>query len=219
MEKKKKIYPDSRVELEGFTAKNYDRLLNIVTLGIYKGFIDSVIHQMDIQPDDNILDLGCGTGRNARLMCSYLNTDGHITGMDISEDMEMQFHRKFEKDKRVEFVNQRVDQLFNLNKVYDKVFISFVIHGFPHEVRNTVIENAFNHLDSGGSFFILDYAEFDMDKMPWLHRLIFKKFECKYAYDFITHDWKAILASHHFHDFREHFYLKNYIRLLRAVKS
>jgi ubiquinone/menaquinone biosynthesis C-methylase UbiE len=218
MEKKKKLYPDSHVELEEFIAKNYDTLLNIGTLGIYKSFIKRVIHHMDIQPGDHILDLGCGTGRNARLMCRYLNANGHITGMDISEHMEMQFRRKFEKDKRVEFIKQRIDQLFNLHKVYDKVFISFVIHGFPHEVRDSVIENAFNHLNPGGSFFILDYAEFDMDKMPWFHRLIFKTIECKYAYDFITHDWKAILATHHFQDFRELFYLKNYIRLLRAVR-
>ena len=67
--------------------------------------------------------------------------------------------------------------------------------------------------------FILDYAEFDMEKMPWLHRVIFKKAECKYAFDFIKHDWKNILKGNSFGDFSEHFYIKNYVRLLEAVKE
>lgn len=104
-------------------------------------------------------------------------------------------------------------------KNYDKVFISFVFHGFPHEVRDTVIQNALNHLKPGGSFFILDFAEFDMDKMPLFHRFIFKKIECKYAFDFIKRDWKDILKGYGFENFSEHFYLKKYIRLLKSVKQ
>ncbi|MBN1627591.1 MAG: class I SAM-dependent methyltransferase [Deltaproteobacteria bacterium] len=107
---------------------------------------------MEIRPGSHILDLGCGTGRNAELMRGYLNEKGHITGLDISEDMERQFYRKFKGDERVEFVNQRIDILFDLKKTYDKVFISFVIHGFPHKIRNNVIQNAFIHLKPGGIF-------------------------------------------------------------------
>ncbi|MBN2037073.1 MAG: class I SAM-dependent methyltransferase, partial [Chitinispirillaceae bacterium] len=141
-----KIYPDSGVELKEFTAKNYDRVMNIGTLGLYRGFIKKAIKDMGIRPHDQILDLGCGTGRNARLMCGYLNERGHITGLDISEYMERQFRRNFKGDKRAEFRKQRIDLPFDLQNPYDKILISFVIHGFPHEVRNTVIQNASNHL-------------------------------------------------------------------------
>ncbi|MBA7540539.1 2-methoxy-6-polyprenyl-1,4-benzoquinol methylase, mitochondrial [subsurface metagenome] len=219
MGKKKKLYPDSHVELKKFTAKNYDTVMNFGSLGLYKGFIKKAIQHMDIQPGDNILDLGCGTGRNAKLMCRYLNEKGHITGLDISEHMEKQFISKFINDKRIEFINRRIDQPFNLQKTYDKVFISFVIHGFPHEVRNNVIQNTYNHLKPGGSFHILDFAEFDMDKIPGLHRFIFKKIECTYAFDFIKRDWKDILKVYGFGTFYEHFYFKSYVRLLHAEKN
>jgi ubiquinone/menaquinone biosynthesis C-methylase UbiE len=219
MDMNEKIYPDSGVELKGFIARNYDKVMNTGSMGLYKGFIEKAIHDMDIQPDDQILDLGCGTGRNAKFMCSYLNEKGHITGLDISEHMERQFVTRFKNDNRVEFINQRIDVPFNLQKTYDKVFISFVIHGFPNEIRSTVIQNALNHLKPGGRFFILDFAEFDMDKMPGLHRFIFKKIECIYAFDFIERDWKEILNKHGFDNFTEQLYFKKYVRLLKAVKQ
>lgn len=219
MEKKTKLYPDSGVELTAFVAKNYDSVINISSLGLYKRFIKRAIHDIAINPEDQILDFGCGTGRNAKLMCGYLNEKGHITGLDISEHMEKQFNRKFKDDSRVKFINQRIDVPFNLQKTYDKVFISFVIHGLPHEIRKTVVQNAFNHLKPGGRFHILDFAEFDMDKMPPHHRFIFKTFECKYAFDFIKRDWKEILNKQNFGNFTEQFYFKKYVRLLSAQKN
>jgi len=55
--------------------------------------------------------------------------------------------------------------------------------------------------------------------MPFHHRFIFKKIECKYAFDFIKRDWKHILKDDYgFDNFKESFYFKNYVRLLRAEK-
>jgi len=215
----KKLYPESGVELNPFISKNYDRMMNLGSAGFYSRFIKKVIARMDIRSDDHILDLGCGTGRNSKLMTKYLGENGRITGLDISSEMEQQFKENFRNDERVTFKNQRIDIPFDLGEKFDKVFISFVIHGFPHEVRAEVIKNAYNHLKPGGAFFILDFAEFDMDKMPALYRFIFKKVECVYAFDFIKRDWKEILSGYGFGDFEEHLYMKKYVRLLKAVKK
>lgn len=214
--KRGKIYPDSGVELRPFTAKNYDQIMNIATLGFYRGFIHRVIKAMDIQHGDNILDLGCGTGRNACIMVKYLSDDGKITGMDVSSIMERKFKNKCAKHQNITFIRQRIDLPFSLSETFDKIFIGFVIHGFPHEVRQTVLENVSKHLKPGGAFFLLDFAEFNMNEMPLLYRFIFKNMECKYAFDFIERDWKQILVNHRFNGFEEFFFVKNYIRLLKA---
>ena len=214
----KKIYPDSGVELNPFISKNYDRVMNIGSMGFYNRFINRAIVDMKIGDNDSVLDFGCGTGRNALLISQYLKEDGRITGLDISKAMEQQFLDKFKNDTRVDFVNRRIDQAIDLKKTYDKVFISFVIHGFPNEVRNEVIKNAFNHLKSGGAFYILDFAEFDLDAMPFMHKFIFKTVECKYAFDYIKRDWKEILKDEGFSEFEEHLYMKKYVRLLKAVR-
>ena len=214
----KKIYPDSGVELNEFVAKNYDKIMNTMSFGLYRSFINKAIKNMDIQQGNSILDLGCGTGRNADLMAKYIGKNGHITGLDISELMESQFLKRFKDQTNISFVNQRIDQGFELEKQFDIVFISFVIHGFPHEIRSAVIQNALTHLKPGGSFYILDFAEFDMAKMPPHHRFIFKKIECIYAFDYIERDWKNILKQAGFDNFKEQFYLKKYVRLLKAMK-
>ena len=216
--KKEKIYPDSGVELSPFVSRNYDRIMALVSMGHYPKSIIRAIKDMHIKPDDYILDLGCGTGYNTRLMASYLNETGTIHGLDISDEMALQFQSTFSEDNRITFENQRIDLPFQLDKKFTKIFISFVIHGFPHQVRNTVIENAYNHLEAGGAFYILDFAEFDMNSMPFHHRAIFKAIECKYAFDYIRRDWKSILKEKGFNDFSGHFYLKKYMRLLKAEK-
>jgi len=213
-----RIYPDSGVELSNFTSKHYDKVMNIGSFGKYKGFIHKAIADLNISPNDKILDLGCGTGRNVLLMNKYLSDSSLITGMDISENMERQFKENCKNFKNIEFVNKRIDQPFKLDQEFDRVFISFVIHGFPHEVRKTVIQNAYNNLKSGGKFHILDFAEFDMTKMPFHHRFIFKKIECKYAFDYIERDWISILREYGFDKPMEKYYFKNYVRLLSIEK-
>ncbi len=215
----KKHYPDSGVELSDFTAKNYDKIMNIASLGYYRGFIKNAIQKINIESEDKILDLGCGTGRNILLMNKYTSENSQLIGIDISEDMEKQFHKNCEHFPNLKFINQRIDQEFDLGQKYDKVFISFVLHGFPHEIRKQIIRNAYNHLKVGGTFNILDFAEFDMKTMPAHHRYIFKKIECKYAFDFIEKDWKNILSEYGFGDFKEDYFLKKYVRLLKAKKT
>ncbi len=213
-----KIYPDSRVELKPFSARNYDTVMNMATLGLYRGFIHRAIRAMNIQHGDKILDLGCGTGRNACIMAKYLSDDGKITGMDVSSIMERQFNKKCAKNKNITFISQRIDLPFDISEQFDKIFTSFVIHGFPHEVRQTILKNIYNHLKPGGAFFILDFAEFNMNEMPSLYRFIFKNIECKYAFDFIERDWKQILANYYFNGFEEFLFFKKYVRLLKAQK-
>jgi len=214
----KKLYPDSGVELTPFIANNYDLILNVGSLGMYKSFITKAIKDISIRPEDKILDLGCGTGRNAAIMLPYLNENGKITGVDLSPAMQKQFKKRFANEKRVTFQQQRIDLPFSLDEKFDVVFISFVIHGFPHEVRNVILENVKNNIKPDGIFAMLDYAEFEVAKMPALHHWIFKTFECPYAFDFVERDWNNILELKNFKTESEQFYLMKYIRLLKAVQ-
>ena len=214
-----KLYPDSGVELSKFTASNYDKVMNIASFGKYKNFINSAIADLGISKNDKILDLGCGTGRNILLMNKYAGNNSTLIGLDISEAMEKQFEENTLNYSNIRFTNKRIDKLFEMEQKFDKIFISFVIHGFPHEIRKTIIKNAYNNLKPGGTFNILDFAEFDMAKMPFHHRFVFKKIECKYAFDFIERNWKSILQENGFDNFEESFYFKKYVRLLKAKKN
>ncbi len=213
-----KLYPESKVEIQGFIARRYDTILDMASLGFYNKFIISAIKKMQIKPGENILDLGCGTGRNARLMRTDFGVKGYLLGMDVSYTMGRQFERNNRPFKNMEFHSERIDMPFKQERKFDRVFISFVLHGFPQDVREVIIKNAYNNLKPGGIFTILDFAEFSLSDMPAYYRIPFKILECPYAFDFIEKDWKKNLAQHGFGQFTEHFMFKNYLRLLNGVK-
>ncbi len=214
-----RYYPESKVEVQGFEAKYYDKLINIISFGSYSAFIKKAIASLNIQPQDKILDFGAGTGRNALLMHKYLNENGKIVGLEISEEMIKQFEEKTKNISNIELIRQRIDVPFELNEKFDKVFISFVIHGFPHNVREQIIKNAYNNLKPGGYFNILDFGEFKLKEMPFYARFVFTTVECKYAFDFVERDWKNILSGFGFSDFEEKKFFGRYVRLLKAKKE
>ncbi len=61
MKEKKRLYPDSRVELTPLAEKYDDIHMDIAYFGLYKGFIKKVVKSLNIQPEDKIIDFGCGT--------------------------------------------------------------------------------------------------------------------------------------------------------------
>jgi len=214
-----KYYPDSGVEIQGFTAKFYDSMLNIISFGSYSSFIKKAICSININKNDKILDLGAGTGRNALLMNKQISEKGEILGLEISELMIAQFKSKTKEFSNLNIINKRIDQPFDLEKKYDKVFISFVLHGFPLKIQKNIIRNAFNALKEDGEFIILDFNEFIVDKTPLYFRIPFKIIECKYAFEYVERDWKQILSEFGFVDFQEKLFLNKHIRLLNARRS
>jgi len=210
-------YPKSKVEVKGFMAAHYDALLDIATFGRYPAFIEQAIELMRISPQDKILDLGAGTGRNACLMMKYLSPKGEIVGIDISEKMISQFQKKCANFPNAKIINARADCPLPFKLKFDKALVSFVLHGFPQDVREEVIKNVFEVLKEGGVLFALDYNEFDLREMPPYLRILFRLIECPYAFDFIKKNWKEILANNGFTEFREHIFFK-YLRLLKATK-
>ncbi len=211
-------YPESKVEVNGFTARYYDTLIDIISFGLYPSFIRRVIQLMEIKPNDKIIDLGAGTGRNACLMMKYLSLEGEVIGLDISEEMINQFKKKCKGLHNVKIINQRIDKPLPYEGEFDKAFISFVLHGFPQDVRLQIIKNVFKSLKEGGEFFILDYNEFLLKEMPFYLRIPFKLIECPYAFDFIEKNWQKILAEEGFNHFEKHLFLSGYIRLLKGMK-
>ncbi|MEA1927855.1 MAG: class I SAM-dependent methyltransferase [Candidatus Auribacterota bacterium] len=216
---KEKIYPESKVEVRNWEVPFYDLFLNVATAGQYASFIAGAVRAMKIGPDDRILDLGAGTGRNARLIIPHLSGSGDYLGMDISRSMVGKFARKCAPFPNARIIRARLDREFPLRTRFDKIFISFVLHGLPHGQREKLLERVGSYLKDEGQLFILDYNEFSLNDMPWYLRLGFKYMECPYAFDFIARDWKEILRGKNMNDFRESLFFSGYVRLLRARRK
>lgn len=171
---------------------------------------------MRINPDDRILDLGAGTGRNACMMANYLR-NGKIVAVDIGEEMVRHLRKKARRCK-IEVLRARIEEVLPFKEEFDKAFISFVLHGFPQEKRLRIIDNVYRALKPKGEFFILDYGEFEIDQASPIAKFLFRKIECPLALDFIKYDWASILKRRGFSNFTSWNLFDPYIRLLRAVR-
>ena len=209
----------SKVEVAGAEARYYDLLMNVITGGTYPFFIRRVIRDMRIRPTDAILDLGSGSGRNACLMARHISDAGRIVGLDIGPEMLEQARRRCRHLPNVTMEKQRIEETLHYREEFDKVFTSFVLHGFIQEDRLRIIENVDQALRPGGQFLILDYDEFEPESSFWPARFAFRHIECPLATDFVRRDWKAVLREQGFGDFQVHHYYFSYVRLLSARKA
>jgi demethylmenaquinone methyltransferase/2-methoxy-6-polyprenyl-1,4-benzoquinol methylase len=208
----------SKVEVGPTGARYYDVLLNLLSLGQYPYFIKRIIDMVDIEPGQSIIDLGSGTGRNDCFMAEKAGPQGRIVGLDISNEMLARAWKRCRGHSNVAFEKQRIEQPLPYEDEFDKVFISFVLHGFEDDCKVGIISNAYRALKVGGSFTILDYAQFNIDRMWFPLRWAFARWECQLAVEFLKLDIKGMLRAQGFTDFKEEFFFRRYLRLLSAVK-
>jgi len=174
---------------------------------------------MGINPSQSILDLGSGTGKNDCFIVKKVGSQGQIVGLDISNEMLVRARERCRKYSNITFEKQRIELSLPYKEEFDKVFISFVLHGFEDDQKVGIINNAYRALKVGGSFYILDYAEFDIDRMWFPLRWAFARWECQLAVEFLKLDIKGMLCAQGFTDSKEEFFFRQHLRLLSAVKS
>ncbi len=210
--------PRSKVEIKGFEAKYYDILMDVLTLGAYGKTMKKAIELMKIKREDKILDLGSGTGRNACIMRNYLNDNGEIVGLDISEIMIGKAERRCRKYKNVSFEKVRIEKEIPYKNYFDKAFISFVLHGFEQFDREKIVKNVYNALKVGGEFFILDYAHDEEENITGIYHYFLTKIECPLAYEYAILDQEDFLRKHGFSGFEYAYFFFKRVNLLKGVK-
>ena len=187
--------PRSKVELGPEEARHYDLFMNVISLGYYPYLIRRVIDKMDIQPGQSVLDLGSGTGRNDCLIAQKIDSRGKMLGLDISKEMLNLSRKRCQPYPNVEFKQQRIETPLTYQEEFDKVFISFVLHGFENTQKLEIISNAYQALKPGGIFYIFDYNEFDLERLWFPLRWAFTHGECQLAVEFLRLDLKGMLSK------------------------
>ncbi|MCK4387382.1 MAG: class I SAM-dependent methyltransferase [Dehalococcoidia bacterium] len=210
--------PRSKVEVGPTGARHYDLFMDVISLGYYPYLIKRVVDKMDIQPGQSILDLGSGTGRNDRFIARKIGPEGRILGLDISKEMLSLSRKRCQSYPNVEFREQRIEMPLTYQEEFDKVFISFVLHGFEDAQKVGIISNAYHALKPGGVFCIFDYNAFEPERLWFPLRWAFIRGECQLALEFLKLDLKEMLSGQGFTSFAEELFLGEHLRLLKAAK-
>jgi ubiquinone/menaquinone biosynthesis C-methylase UbiE len=112
------------------------------------------VQQLDVRPDDRVLEIGCGHGVAATLVCEQLQ-EGHLTAIDRSAKMIQAATRRNEayvEAGRAEFLVADLEDLDLGDRRFDKIFAVRV--GLFHRVPERARGLAEGWLAPGGGLFV-----------------------------------------------------------------
>lgn len=128
------------------------------------GRLRRVVEQMGVGPDDRVLEIGCGHGVAATLVCERLG-GGRLTAVDRSEKMIRAAARRNKahvEAGRAEFLVARLEDLDLGDRLFDKIFAVRVglFDREPERARGMVER----WLAPGGELFVFFDQPLDREK-------------------------------------------------------
>jgi S-adenosylmethionine-diacylgycerolhomoserine-N-methlytransferase len=129
---------------------------------------DLLLDELDVQPGETVLEVGCGTGRNLVILAKRY-PGAHFFGLDASADMLEMADVKLDSARlnNVTLANELAEDFYYVNTFemtdrFDKIFFSYSISMIP--AWREAIENSLNNLRPGGELFIVDF--YDQKDLP-----------------------------------------------------
>ncbi len=171
----------------------YQRYFYDLTRKYYLLGRDKLIAEMDVQPNENVLEVGCGTARNLIILAKkYPNTN--FFGLDASSEMIKTSQGKVDT-KNIKNINLKValaddfehQKTFNLSRQFDTIYYSYSISMIPTWKES--IANGLANLKSGRSFYIVDF--YDQKDLPGFFQKILqgwlRQFHVQFWGDLMPH--------------------------------
>jgi ubiquinone/menaquinone biosynthesis C-methylase UbiE len=138
-------------------ARLYDVFVNFLMLGQQKKTLRSTLAAAQIQPNDSILDVGCGPGTMALLAKSDYPTV-NVHGIDAGEEMIALARQKaVQRGTDADFRLGLAQELPYPDASFDVVMNSLVMHHLPQEVRDQTVAEMYRVLKPGGRLLIVEF--------------------------------------------------------------
>jgi demethylmenaquinone methyltransferase/2-methoxy-6-polyprenyl-1,4-benzoquinol methylase/phosphoethanolamine N-methyltransferase len=162
MHKKQHVRSATAQQTEGVTldhaAKVYDTLAPLMTLGLERRYHRIVIRQLALRGDEQVLDIGCGTGTLTRDIAAAL-TDKKTslcTGLDAAEKMIEIARRKAVNIPNIRFESAIAEKLPHADETFDAVVSTFFFHHIHFELKKKVMAETARVLKPGGRLIVVD---------------------------------------------------------------
>ncbi len=125
-----------------------------------------------LTPEDEVLEIGCGTGATALLHAPYVK---HIEATDFAKNMIAIAKQRLNGSDidNIDFVVESVEDLANKNQQYDVILALNILHIL--EDKRSAINNLYRLLKPGG-YLISSTACIDLKSVPLWIKLLIKPF-------------------------------------------
>ncbi|BFO21260.1 hypothetical protein SHKM778_76480 [Streptomyces sp. KM77-8] len=112
----------------------YDTDGTSISCASQPGVVALMLDQLDVQPGQRILELGAGTGYNAGLLAHLVGGNGHVTTLDVDDDLVegARAHLTAARITNVEAVTRDGALGCAEGAPYDRIIATVGAHGVPH---------------------------------------------------------------------------------------
>lgn len=143
-------------KLNGF-APFYDALVNVISLGRERKLRQTTADLAQLQPGEQVLEVGCGTGSLTIVARERVGQQGKAAGIDPSPQMVERARQKAIRAKLdVDFRLAAIEDLPYPDNTFDAVLSSLMMHHLPEHLQRSGLAEVYRVLKPGGRLAIVD---------------------------------------------------------------
>ncbi len=140
-----------------YAAPVYDLLAPLMTLGVESRCHREVIELLALTGDEQVLDVGCGTGTLTRDIARHLKSGrGEVVGVDAATKMLDVARRKAAGIDRIRFDAEIAELLPYHDESFDRFVSTFFFHHVNSELKQRTLAELWRTLRPGGWGVIVD---------------------------------------------------------------
>lgn len=137
-------------------SPSYDRMNSVISFKLHVKWRKETMKLMRVQKGTNVLDVCCGTADWSIMMAEEIGPEGHVTGLDFSENMLKVGREKVKEADlhNVELIHGNAMELPFPDNSFDYVTIGFGLRNVPDYMQ--VLREMYRVLKPGGQLACID---------------------------------------------------------------
>ena len=146
----------------------YDLMNDIMSLGVHRIWKKNMIHWMNPQKGNHLIDVASGTGDIAKSFLERIKFEGKVTCVEPNELMLKSGKNKLKNLNKIQWVYAGAEKLPLESETFDLYSVSFGIRNFSN--INQSLKEAKRVLKTGGRIFCLEFSKVENEILKKLYR-------------------------------------------------
>jgi len=146
----------------------YDLMNDFMSLGVHRLWKKDLLYMMNQSPNQNLIDVACGTGDIAKLFIKNVNKFSQITCVDPNKGMIKKGKEKLKNNKNLNWIIASAENLPTDDDSFDFYTISFGLRNTKN--LNKALKEAYRVLKPGGRYFCLEFSKIQNSGLNFIYK-------------------------------------------------
>jgi len=151
---------------------SYDKMNSVISFQLHKNWRKDTMKRMNIQKGSKALDVCCGTADWSIALAEAVGKEGHVTGLDFSQNMLNVGIEKTKDMSNVKLIQGNAMELPFEDNSFDYVTIGFGLRNVPDYMQ--VLKEMHRVVKPGGKVVCLETSQSEIPVYKHLFKFYFK---------------------------------------------